>query len=91
MTGNGNFVKLSSKKIREITSSLAVLWHLRPLWGRAASQAGGGLAGGRLAGAQAGRAAGHRAALGTGSVTFPFGSLTREKLWRKKTRRGEKQ
>ena len=52
---------------------------------------GGQPGGGGLAGAQAGRAAGHRAALGTGSVTFPFGSLTREKLWRKKTRRGEKQ
>ena len=86
MTGNGNLVKLAWKKNREITSSLAGLCHLGPLWGRAAGQAGGGLAGGT-----AGRAAGHRAALGTGSVTFPFGSLTREKLWRKKTRRGEKQ
>ena len=30
------------------------------------------------------------AMLGTGSVTFPFGSLPREKLWRKKTLREEK-
>ena len=86
MTRNGNFVKLSSKKICEITFKSGWFMAFETTVGQ-----GGQPGGGRTGRAQAGRAAGHRAALGTGSVTFPFGSLTREKLWRKKTRRGEKQ